>query len=449
MSLERKKIALISPRGTERNQQNNIFFEIYKSLLPVVSFMIDDIEFIPNLGLLALAGYLPEDRFEVKYIDEDYIDVSTAEPILFEEKYDLVCLSACNNQAFRAYEIADRYQAKGIPTVIGGYHPSALPQEAAQHCDAVVVGEGEDTFPFLIEDWMKNRLKPLYRSGGNVDLTKVPMPRYEAIENLKRFNKLPVFATRGCPHFCEYCSVKTIYGPKYRKKNISQVVAEIERIKSLYPRPYPFITFADENLLSDLEWSKELVRALIPLNIRWEAYCDLKIADEEELLDLLYQSNCTELLIGFESIVADSLKAAAPWKARELSRYAQAIKKIQSHGVGVMGLFMVGFDHDDPGIFERLAKFIKETDMFDVDFAVLCPIPGTQLYKRLEKEGRILSRNWNKYTWLHVNYQPSLMTPRELQEGLIRLFKEFSSLEMLEKRRTYFQSFYQRLTSKS
>ncbi|MCD6309287.1 MAG: B12-binding domain-containing radical SAM protein [Candidatus Eremiobacteraeota bacterium] len=442
------KVGLISPRGTERNQQNNIFFEIYKNLLPVVSFMIDDIEFIPNLGLLQIGAYL-DDRFDVKYIDEDYIDISTSEPVIFDEEFDLVCLSACNNQAFRAYEIADKYREMGKTVVIGGFHPSALPHEAKQHADAVVIGEGEDTFPVLIEDWLKGELKPFYYSSGDVDLTKIPMPRYDAIGNITRFNKMPVFATRGCPRFCDYCCIKTLYGPRYRKKTIQQVVDEINELKRLYPRPYPFITFGDENLLADPEWSKELVRALIDLNIRWECYCDMAVADDDELLELLYESRCTELLIGFESVIPETLKHNAPWKAKRVHEYAKAIEKIQSHGIGIMGLFIVGFDQDGPDVFDRISEFIRETNLFDIDFAVLCPIPGTRVYDRFKAEGRILTENWNKYTWLHVNFQPKQMTPRELQEGLIRLFKEFSTIEMLEKRRKYFRNIYQRLAGEN
>lgn len=439
------KIAFISPRGTERNQQNNILYDVYKKLIPVLSFMIDDIEFIPNLGLLQIAA-LAGDEHEVRYIDEDYIDVKDAEPIIFSDDYDLVAISACNNQAFRGYEIADRFREKGVKVIIGGYHPTALPEEAKEHADAVFIGEGEDTFPLFLKDLEKGEIKPFYRSSGKVDLTKLPPPRFDCIEKIIRFNKLPVFATRGCPRKCDYCSVKMIYGKEYRKKNVHQVVQEIEELKRLYPRPYPFITFGDENLLVDKKWSKELVRALIPLKIRWECYCDVSVAWDDELLDLLRESNCVELLIGFESVVAENMNQGDRWKYRMVKKYAEAVERIQSKGVGVMGLFMFGFEHDHPQVFKETAQFIHDTNLFDVDFAVLCPIPGTQTFNNLKQQGRILTYDWNKYTWIHVNYQPMHMTTKELQEGLLYMFKEFSSVEVLHKRRQYFKGIYNRLS---
>lgn len=438
------KIAFISPRGTERNQQNNILYEVYKELIPVLSFMIDDIEFIPNLGLLQVAAMVGPEH-DVRYIDEDYIDIRDAEPVIFEEDYDIVALSACNNQAFRAYEIADRFRKRGVTVVIGGYHPSALPEEAKEHADSVFIGEGEDTFPQFLEDYQRGEIKPFYKSKGDVDLTKLPIPRYDCIGNITRFNKLPVFATRGCPHYCEYCSVKMIYGPGYRKKDVSQVVAEIEELKRLYPRPYPFITFGDENLLVDKKWSKELVKALIPLKIRWECYADVSVAWDDELLDLLRESNCVELLIGFETVVQENMRMKDMFKYHTVKKYAGAIERIQSRGVGVMGLFMFGFEHDRPDIFEKTARFIHDTNLFDVDFAVLCPIPGTDTFNRLQRNGRIITRNWNKYTWIHVNYQPMHMSAKELQEGLLYMFKEFSSIEFLHKRKQYFRGIYKRL----
>jgi radical SAM superfamily enzyme YgiQ (UPF0313 family) len=438
------KIAFISPRGTERNQQNNILYEIFRDLIPVLSFMIDDIEFIPNLGLLQVAALVGREH-DVRYIDEDYIDVKDAQPIIFDEDFDLVALSACNNQAFRAYEIADRFRKRGVPVIIGGYHPSALPEESKEHADAVFIGEGEDTFPQFLEDFRKGEVKQFYRSSGNVDLTTLPPPRFDCISNITRFNKFPVFATRGCPHNCDYCSVKMIYGPGYRKKSISQVVSEIEDIKKIYPRPFPFITFSDENLLVDKKWSKELARALIPLNIRWECYCDVSVAWDDELLELLRESNCVELLIGFETINQENMRMGDMFKYHSVKKYAEAIERIQSRGLGVMGLFMFGFDQDFPDIFEKTAQFIRDTNLFDVDFAVLCPIPGTETFERYVREGRILTRNWNRYTWIHVNYQPMRMSAKQLQEGLLYMFREFSSADFLLKRRKYFKGIYRRL----
>lgn len=437
------KIAFISPRGTERNQQNSCFNEVYRELRYVLTFSIDDIEFMPNLGLLTLAGTCPPD-WDLHYIDEDYIDVESAEKIPFDEDWDLVCLSACNNQAYRAYQIADQFRAKGVPVIIGGYHPSALPLEAKRHCDAVFLGEAEETFPEFLQDLKAGTIKPFYRPKRMADLTKVS-PRFDIIHGIERFNKFTMLATRGCPHHCEYCCITPLYGHKFRTKTVEQVIREIEQVKALYPNPY--ISFGDENMFIDKKFAKELLRAMIPLKVRWEAYSDLSVADDPELLELIYESHCVELLVGLESLNPDNLKLMDHWKYQRFMRegHLPALRRIQEAGVGVMGLFIVGYDHDTPDVFEAIRDFIVEAELFDVDFAVLCPLPGTPLFHRLRQEGRILTENWDLYTWMHVNYEPKNMTPEQLQEGLLWLFREICTVEWLLRRKEYMRNLYARL----
>lgn len=437
------RVALISPRGAERNQQNSVLNEIYRKLQNVVSFIeIDDIEFIPNLGLLSIAAFFPKD-WEVEYVEEDYIDPSTADRVLYDEHYDLVCLTAVNNQAFRAYQIADTFRARGIPVVMGGFHASALPREAKIHCDHVIVGEGEDVFPQFLRDFQAGKAKPIYYSSNKVDLATLPPPRYDIVRNITRFNKLSLFTTRGCPHRCAYCCLVTTYGPKYRHKTVEQVVREVEMLKEIYPNPY--ISFSDENMLIDRKWARELLAALAPLNIRWECYSDVGIADDPELLDMLRDANCVELLIGFETVEPESMRQIDPWKYKRLTSYHAAMEAIQSRGIGVMGLFMLGFDHDTPETFVRLRDFIRDTNMFDVDFAILCPIPGTPMFDRYRREGRIQDENWDHYTWYHVNYKPKNLTPEQLREGIMWLFAEFNSVEQIARRKAYFRDVYKRL----
>ena len=437
------KIAFISPRGSESNQQNNILNNIYQKLMRILTFIeIEDVEFMPNLGLLTVAGCIG-DEHDIQYIEEDYVDISQMQPIVFDEEFDLVCLSAVNSQAHRAYEIAKIFRERGIYTVMGGLHASMLPEEAKEHVDTVIIGEGEETFPEFFKDFQKGEPKPFYRSTGKFDLTKAPIPRFDLIQNIKRFNKITVQATRGCPHKCEYCCLYEVYGHKYRKKSPEQVVREIEFIKTLYP--HPFISFADENMLVDRKWTKELLRALVPLNIRWEGYCDISIAEDEELLQLLADSNCVLQMIGLESLNAENLKEVAPFKARKLEYYAEAVQKIQSYGVGVMGLFMLGFDHDREGVFQEIRDFIKATDMFDVDFAIVCPIPGTRLYTRLKNEGRITCEDWDNYAWYNVNFEPKHLTSKQLKEGIMWLFREFNTPEEVARKKERFQQIYRKL----
>lgn len=437
------KIAFISPRGSESNQQNNILNTIYQKLMKILTFIeIEDVEFMPNLGLLTLAGLLDKSH-DIRYIEEDYVDVSQMEPIVFDEDFDLVCLSGVNSQAYRAYEIAEIFRKRGIYTVMGGLHASMLPDEVKQHVDTVIIGEGEDTFPEFIRDFKKGEPKPFYKSSGKFDLTKTPMPRFDLINNIRRFNKITVQATRGCPHRCEYCCLYEVYGHIYRKKSVEQIVKEIEYIKTLYP--HPFISFADENMLVDRKWTKELLKAMAPLGVRWEGYCDISIAEDEELLQLLADSNCVLQMIGLESLNFQNLVEVAPFKARKLEDYAQAVEKIQSYGVGVMGLFMLGFDHDTETVFEEIRDFIKQTNMFDVDFAIVCPIPGTRLYNRLKNEGRITCEDWNHYAWYNVNFEPKNLTSKQLKEGIMWLFREFNTPEEVARKKERFQQIYRKL----
>jgi len=426
-----------------RNQQNSVLNRLYDKLRALITFIeVDDIEFMPNLGLLTIAGFFPPE-WELKYLEEDYIDPRRREAALFDRDYDLVCLSACNNQANRAYQIADQFRARGATVIMGGLHASALPEEAALHCDAVLVGEGEDTIQAFLADFAKGEIKQFYHSGGDFNLELAPPPRFDLVEDIKRFNKINVQATRGCPRNCAYCSTKAAYGQKYRTKTVEQVRKEIHLIKSLYPNP--FISFADDNLLAKREYALELIKMLGEEQVRWECYCDIGIYRDEELLKSLAASNCVELLIGLETVNPESLKGVSEWKFRMYPHYREAVETIQSHGLAVLGLFMVGFDQDGPDVFTKLRDFIEESRLFDVDFAILCPIPGTRVFEELDRQGRILCKDWDRYTWYHVNYQPKQVTDKELREGVMWLFQEFNRPEQVYRRKQYFDGVFRKL----
>lgn len=436
------KVALISPRGAERNQQNHILNSVYRKLSRVVSFLEDDVEFMPNLGLLTIAAYLPRE-WETVYIDEDYIDIRRAEAVVFDPSFGLVLVSATNNQAVRAYEICDRFRAMGVPVMIGGLHVSTRRDEAAEHADYVAIGEGEDIFPEFLADFLAGRPRKFYVSSGNVDLTTVPMPRFDLLRDITRYNKMPIQATRGCPHDCKFCSIIEVYGRRFRTKTARQVADEIREVHRLYPNA--FISFADENMLVNRAFAKELCRELIPMKIRFEAYCDVAVYQDEELLRLLNRAGCVQLLIGYESIVPECLAEFGAWKASMRPHYEESIRVIQGHGITILALFMIGFDGDTPDTFRRLAEFIRETRVYDVDFSVLTPIPGTPVHDRLKAEGRLTCEDWDLYTWQNVNYRPKNMTARQLWEGIMNLFREFNTPEELAKRRRHFKEIIARL----
>lgn len=392
-------------------------------------------ENFPNLGLLSIGALFPP-HWEVVYIDEDYLAQNNLPRSYLQEDFDLVCLTAMNHQAYQAYRIADHFRKRGIYTVMGGFHASALPFEALEHVDTVIKGEGERSFSTFLQDWEKGSLKRIYENDSPVDLRVLPPPLYSAVSNLAWYNKFPLFATRGCPRSCDFCCLGKLYGKSYRKKTPKQIAKEIEELKQYVDNP--FISFADENMFADKEWGKSLAEELIPLNIKWEAYCDVSIAQDDLLLQLLYQSGCVELIIGFETLDKRNLESADLWKAKQRDKYGEYIRKIQSHNIGILACFVVGFDHDNKDTFENLLSFLLENPVFELDIAVLTPMPGTALYKRLKAERRLFNEKWDDYTWYHVNFAPKNLTPQEIHQGVQYVFKEYSKHEVLKIRREMF-----------
>ncbi|MCD4786371.1 MAG: B12-binding domain-containing radical SAM protein [Candidatus Eremiobacteraeota bacterium] len=442
------KIALISARGAERFYADSIFEELEKILHREIIFLMEDMEWMPNLGLITLAGVI-DPSHDLLYVDEEYLLKETMDRIVHEEDFDLVCLSVINTQYKRSYQMADIYRDRGIPVAMGGIHPTALPEEAGEHADFIFVGEAEDTFREFLDDFQKGNAKQVYRSKKLVDLTLLPPPRFDLLNQfnyIEKYNRFPIQATRGCPRKCDFCFLPHIYGAVHRHKTVQQVVNEIKTVKSMVEQP--FISFTDENMFIDVEYSKELIRSLIPLNILWECYCDIAVAKDKELLDLLYQSHCALLLIGLETINPKNLEGHNPWKHSKIKDYRQAIDVIQSHGVGVSGLFIVGFDDDDISVFRQIRDFAYETNLVDTEVSALCPFPGTRFYDRMEREGRILTRDWEKFTWIHMNFQPKKMTPDEIMRGLFWLFKEMVRIDRLIYMKKYFRSVAGRLYGK-
>lgn len=433
------RFALIVPRGRFRSQRENILASIFADVRKEMGiFKKEDVEIMPNLGIVTIGSLIPAEH-NVVYLDEEFMEPEEVQSEILDETYDVVLLTAMDNQALRAYQLADHHRAKGTIVWIGGFHASAMPAEALQHADAVVTGEGEYGFRELLDDLFAGRkFRPLYKSDREVDLTRESIPDFSLFTRfVPRYNKVPLMVTRGCPRDCEFCCVTAMYGRHHRHKTVEQVVAEVRALKRIAPRH--LISVADENMFVDREFSKELLRALIPEKIRFEAYTDLSIADDPELLDLMRQAGCFEVLIGFETLDKANLDVGARWKAARLSDYAEAIATIQGHGIPIMGLFMVGFDHDGPDVFNRIRDFCLETNLYEVDFAIQTPIPGTALFERYRKEGRLLTECWDQYTWESAVFKPLGMSIEELEAGIRRLYEEFNTIEMIRKRRRHFK----------
>lgn len=416
---------------------------------------------LPSLALLTLAGATPE-GVEVEYIEVDDVATFAQDPRL---DFDLVAISTYTARAFDAYLVADVYRAHGIPVVFGGLHATVLPEEVARHADAVVVGEGEATWSEVVRDFQgagRAGLKSFYREArpGQFQLNRAPMPRFDLlvqgtqgpenspsdpgrtgeIQRLGPYNRITIQTTRGCPWDCDFCAASKLYGPRYRIKPVDRVLQEVDAVRSLWRRP--FIEFADDNTFVNRTWAKQLLSGLADRHVRYFTETDVSVADDEELLDLLYPSGCRQVLIGFESPRRASLEGMdrANWKARQHSRYLEAIEKIQSRGVSVCGCFIVGLDSDTPEVFDELREFIDRSRLLEVQITILTPFPGTRLYQRLLAEGRLLYPGaWDRCTLFDVNFRPRGMSVERLEEEVMQLWRDTWNIESFTRRKRYYR----------
>jgi radical SAM superfamily enzyme YgiQ (UPF0313 family) len=395
---------------------------------------------LPSLGLLTLAGLTPE-RHEITYHDVERVADLADLP-----DCDLAAISTYSAQAAEAYDLADRYRAAGIRTVIGGLHATALPDEALRHCDAVVVGQGEPVWPRVIADADAGRLQALYRSDGlEHRFGDGPLPRYDLLDP-ERYNRLTVQTQRGCPWQCEFCASSTLLTRRYEQKPVARVTEEIQAIKKLWPRP--FIELADDNTFVNKHYSRRLVSAIGEEGVRWFTETDVSVADDAELLELMRDSGCSEILIGFESPTpqgVNGIELKRNWKRKQFERYDAAVERIQSHGIAVNACFVLGLDGDGPGVFEEVESFVTKACPFDVQITVLTPFPGTPLYERLEGEGRLLyPGDWSRCTLFDVNYRPRQMTEEQLRSGLVDLARRLYSTDGVAYRRAGFKEQWRR-----
>jgi radical SAM superfamily enzyme YgiQ (UPF0313 family) len=391
---------------------------------------------LPSLSLLTLAGLTP-DHFDIEYHEIADLRALGTLPVHF----DLVALTSLSAQIYDAYAVADHYRALGIPVVMGGLHVTSLPDEALAHASAVVIGEGEPLWPRVLADFDRGALEKIYRSepSGFFDLRDAPMPRFDLLDP-EKYNRITVQTSRGCPHKCEFCASSILLTPRYKLKPVEKVIAEIRAIKSIWPRP--FIEFADDNSFVHRDHYKTLLRALARENVRWFTEADVRVAEDEELLALMRDAGCQQVLIGLESprrASLDGIETAANWKHRRHDRYRAAIERIQSRGITVNGCFILGLDGDTPDVFDEVLRFVRGSGLYEVQVTFLTAFPGTPLHRRLKSEGRILRDNaWELCTLFDINFQPRNMSVAELQSGFMGLVKNLYSAEETAARRRNF-----------
>jgi radical SAM superfamily enzyme YgiQ (UPF0313 family) len=367
-----------------------------------------------------LAGLTPKD-IELDFFDE------RVEPIPTDHDTDLIALTVDTYTARRAYQIATQYRTRGIPVVMGGYHPSFLPKEALVYADAVVIGDAEGVWAQLVRDAQQGKLQEIYKDTKQPSLEKLKFDR--SIFKGKDYKLVvPVQYGRGCKYSCDFCSIHAFYGFHTRQRPVAEVVSEIEALNRKY-----FI-FIDDNIFVDVPRAEELFRALIPLNIRWACQVSIDIAKNTQLLDLMAKSGCFCALIGFESLHEDNLKQMKKkWNIKE-SDYATAIRKFHDRGIMIYASLVFGYDHDTVDTFEITTEFAIRSKFALANINILAPMPGSRLYKRLMDEDRLIFKRW----WLDPDYRygqaaflPFRMTADELTEGCMQgreMFHGFGSI---------------------
>lgn len=384
------KIALLSPKGPLYRHRGGIFTR--------------SLRYAP-LTLTTLAALIPEELgATVQLFDEGVGEI----PMPIDA--DLVGITVITGTAPRAYEIADEVRANGTTVVLGGPHVTLVPEEAARHADAVVTGYAEQTWPALLRDYAAGRLAPRYVQGPDLSFEGIPFPRRDLLEAGRYLTTAVFEATRSCAHDCEFCVAPTAWGRKPYLKPVKHVVEDIRRYGARR------ILFIDLNLISDRVHARRLFEAMLPLDVRWFGLSTTLIARDLPLLDLMALSGCSGLLIGFESMSPGTLRETRKG-FNDPQTYRRLVKDLHDRDITVMGCFVFGLDHDTPQVFGDTVDFAVEAGIDLPRFAVATPFPGTPLFRRLDTEGRILTRNWELYDAQHVVFRPARMSVQELRRG--------------------------------
>ncbi len=380
---------------------------------------------IPNLALPVLAGLSPTD-VEISFTDDLLTPIDLKRDL---KKVDLVGITVLSKTALRAYQIADAYRQIGIPVVLGGIHSTALPEEAKDHADSVVIGEAEEVWPHLIEDVRKGSPKPFYQSG-RTELANIPIPNREILPKRGYFPLDVVQTARGCPFHCEFCSVQKFFGEAFRFRPISQVVEEIRHL------PHRWMMFSDDNILGNPSYSRELLNALIPMKKKWFGQVSLSGLKNLEQIEKLAKSGCVSLFIGFESLSKPNLLKCRKFQ-NDPSEYREIIDTLHRYGIAISGSFIFGFDEDDPSVFEKTVSFAVQAKLFSSVFMILTPYPETAFYHRVKKERRLIQDRW----WLLERpedaapfFLPVKMRREDLLKGWKYAWKEFYSFSSIWRR---------------
>ena len=367
-----------------------------------------------------LAAFAPP-AWKVFHIDD------VAGPVDFGMHADLVAITFHTPSAPHAYSVADRFRQQGIPVALGGPHVTLMPNEAQAHADVIFIGEAESLWPQFLRDFDKGQYRRQYRCTEIPDLEHAPLSRKDLFHRRDHAAGV-LFATRGCPHKCDFCTLAVMYKGGVRRRSVDAVAQEYASFSG------KVIILWDDNIASDLEYAKALFRALAPHRKWWSSQATIDAAQDDEFLELAAKSGCRQLFVGLESISQASVNEVQKGFNR-VAGYAAAIERIHSYGIAVQAGMVFGFDNDTPAIFSETLDFLETAGVQNATFNILTPFPGTPLFQRLDAEGRILTRDWGKYNGrADVVFLPKQMSPDELLDGFRYANKRFYSLKSVYRR---------------
>jgi len=375
---------------------------------------------VVGLTLPYLAALTPSD-WDIELVDQQLEDID------FEARADLVAITTWTINSLLAYEIADSFRAKGVPVIMGGPHTFFCAEEAAQHCDAVGIGEGEEIWPKMLADASNGRLRKFYRADNSLNLAGLPFPRYD-LQDFRKFSFFKTFAvqtSRGCPFRCDFCSERYYLGEKYRFRPVADVIDElkISGIKN--------VLFTDSTFAGKKSHTMELMEALVPLKLRWSALWSSNLCRDVRFLDCAKRSGLLHVNIGLETIDRGTL-AGMNKRVNKITYYKELINNLRKRGISFSFNFVFGYDGEDAGIYDQTLEFLRENQVPAAYFNILTPHIGTPLYDRMRKEGRLIDPDLiGKLPGLACHFLPKHCTPGELEERVMRMYREFYSLESI------------------
>lgn len=401
----KKSILLIQPENKEINKFRRKQFNNFSQIT------------IPYL-----AAFINENQYVITIVDE------YNQKIPYDTAFDLVAITVNTPNAYHCYEISEIFRGEGARVVFGGPHATLLPDEASQHCDYLLVGEGEETWPQFLQDFYCGRAHARYLSANPPVLKNLPVPRWDLLRRRTSLMKGAVFATRGCPYHCRYCNLKQIYHDCFCTRPKDEVNREIKKLKSRH------FVFWDDNFFADKSYALEVMKDLIPLNKRWAAQVTMADCANEDLLKTAAAAGCLYLFVGLESFSEASLNDAGK-QINRVKDYDRIIKNIHKHGIMVQAGIIFGFDGDTADVFQNTLRACERLGIDGATVSILTPLPKTPVYDQMKREGRLITEDWSSYNGkTHVAFMPKNMTPEQLYSGYMSFRKQFYSVSSFIRR---------------